>query len=127
MEDIGRLLVALWQYRDEILEIVGGIVLAATAVVQMMHGLLSYLTLAALKTKTKSDDAAVAKLAVFIARSVSVLDSLYKIIRPFSVRGTGDKVKNIHKEEMKDAVKSLSTPPPPPPATAKKSVKKKAA
>lgn len=105
-----------WQYRDEALEIIGGVVMAATALAHALRHLVILLGKLALKTQTKMDDHAMSLLERILSGSVIGLDKLYRILRPVSVRGLGDKVKERTEPDGEwQVVKKLSTRPPPPP------------
>lgn len=109
-----------WQHSDEALEILGGVVLAATALAHALRKLVGWLGKLALRTDTKADDAAFGLADKVLSGAVLALDKVYKILRPVSVRGFGDKVKERTEPDGEwQVVKKLSTRPPPPPPPAK--------
>ena len=105
-----------WQYRDEALEVIGAVVLAATALTHALRALVAWLGKIALRTATKADDAAI-KLADRVLSAVAIgLDKVYRLLRPMAIRGTGDKVKErVEPDGEWQVIKKLSTRPPPPP------------
>lgn len=111
MKDVATWAVSLWQHLDEILQVVGAVVLAATAIVHSLRALVNILGQLALKTQTKRDDEALSVASKFLSSVVLGLDWFYKVIRPLSVRGTGDKVKEKVSKEAA-IVKTLSKHPP---------------
>lgn len=123
METINQWAAIAWQYRDETLEIIGGVVTAATALAHALRLLVIWLGKLALKTETKADDHVLGIAERALGPVVVGLDKTYRLLRPVSVRGFGDKVKErIEPNGEWQVVKKLSTrppPPPPPPASAK--------
>lgn len=116
MDTLAQWAAIAWQYRDEALELIGAVVLGATALTHALRALVAWLGKIALRTATKADDAAV-KLADRVLGSTAIgLDKAYRLMRPMAIRGTGDKVKERTEPDGEwQVIKKLSTRPPPPP------------
>ena len=71
------------EHWDELLAAFGAVVLAASAVVKALQGVVAILNTAAARTETKADDAALARVTVWLEAASSVL----RAVRPLSLRG----------------------------------------